>query len=149
MTRTAITGWLWFAIVQLIAFTATAIGWILLIPFCIAQAWIADTTSDKDGRKIDRWSWRPLNWIYGNREDGVSGYTALVWVDGYTQGPYLPKASAWARAYRWSALRNSCDNLKYVFAWKGGPFWRREFRSWYVQAGWNSSGFPVISAGRI
>lgn len=143
-----VTAWGWFAVIQLISLAATLFGLILLIPFCLAQAWNPAESTLWKGRVIDCWSWTPLNWVYGNPEDGVSGQTALIWLNGTTQGRYQPDANPAWRAYRWSALRNSCDNLKYVFAWKGGPFYRRETASWFIQLGWNSSGFPVISAGK-
>jgi len=134
MTR--IAAWAWFVVVQLIALLVTVLGWVLLIPFCLAQAWTAE----------DRWSWGPLNYVYGNPEDGVSGRKALIWTSS-GQVPYLPNTWAPWRAYLWSGWRNSADNLKYVFAWKGGPFIRREFGKYYVQLGWNDSGYPVLSAG--
>lgn len=141
-------GWLWFVVVQLFSLLAMVIGWIVLIPFCLAQAWTMDTISTKDGRLIDRWSWHPLNRIYYNVEDGVSGQTALVWVNGALTH-YMPHAWAPWRAYCWSAWRNSCDSLKYVFHWSKGPFRRWEKGAFYFQAGWNSSGLPVLSMGRV
>ena len=141
--------WTWFAVVQLISLAATVVGWIVLIPFCLASAW-APAVSPINGRQIDRWRFGPLNWIFGNSEDGVSGQRAIVWnEDGTVQVPFMPGAWAPWRAYVWSAWRNSSDALKYVFAWKGGPFVRREWRGWFVQLGWNTSGLPVISAGRV
>lgn len=137
--------WLWFILIQLISLIATAIGWIVLIPFCLMRAWIT-TGSVKAGRQIDRWSWEPLNLVYGNPEDGVSGRYALIWNSaGTALVPYLPDGWAPWRAYLWSGWRNSANALKHRFAWKGGPFVRREF---YVQVGFNSDGQPVISAGR-
>lgn len=145
---TTLCAWTWFALVQLICLIATIVGWILLIPFCLIEAWIADISSAKDGRPIDRWSWKPLNSIYGNREDGVSGQTALIWVNG-SLSFYRPRSWAPARAYLWSAWRNSANGLKYMFQWKGGPLCRKEWKRWYVQFGWNTSGLPVLSAGSV
>lgn len=115
--------WIWFAIVQLISLGAMVVGWVLLIPFCLAQAWeMSPMPSIKDGqRPIDRWRWRWLGFAFDNPEDGVSGAQALIWVDG-KQVPYMPDAWPPWRAYCWSAWRNSADNLKYVFAWEKGPF---------------------------
>lgn len=141
--------WAWFAVVQLVSLAATLLGLLLLIPFCLAQAWVETESTLWKGRVVDRWSWAPLNYLFGNPEDGVSGQRALVWLNGTTQGRYLPEASPAWRAYSWSALRNSSDNLKYVFAWKGGPFYRWTNSKYFFQAGWNSSGFPVISAARL
>ena len=141
--------WIYFVAIQFVMLFFTIIGWFLLIPFCLFKAWgehtpvIFSTTI-----VLDQWDWRPLNYIYGNPEDGVSGQYARVWLNGTTQGPFMPAAWAPWRAYRWSALRNSTDNLKYVFRRDDGPFKRFEFCSWYVQAGWNTRGLPVISGGR-
>jgi hypothetical protein len=141
--------WIYFAFVQLICLIAMVAGWLILIPFCLGEAWIP-ADSIEVGRKVDRWSFGPLNYIYGNPEDGVSGRCALVWnSDGAARMPFMPNAWSPWRAYVWSGWRNSADNLKYVFAWKGGPFVRRVWRGWFLQFGWNSSGYPVISAGRI
>ena len=142
-----LAAWGWFALVQLICLIATIVGWVLLIPFCLSRAWTADITSIKDGRPIDRWRWKPLNSIYGNPEDGVSGQTALVWVDGsltfYRRGAWAP----W-RAYLWSAWRNSADNLKYVFAWKKGPLVEFSLFGRSHKLGWqfeNGAKVPVLS----
>lgn len=46
------------------------------------------------------------------------------------------------RAWRWSAWRNSCDSLKYVFAWEQGP----QATVWGRKLGWwpeNSVRVPV------
>lgn len=138
--------WLYFAFVQLISLIAMVIGWVVLIPFCLAQAWTQDESIEV-GRKIDRWKWGPLNRVYGNTEDGASGLHALVWNSGGTERvPYMPTAWPPWRAYLWSGWRNSSNALKRAFAWKGGPFVRGQF---YVQAGFNKDGQPVISAGRM
>lgn len=148
---TALAAWMWFAVVQLICLIAMLVGWLLLIPFCLAQAWVADVISIKDGRAIDRWQWRPLNLIYGNPEDGVSGQTAFIWVNGSLSFYRLGVWSPW-RAYLWSAWRNSADNLKYVFAWKAGPYKEWVYtlfgKQHTAKVGWqeeNGFNVPVIS----
>jgi hypothetical protein len=135
-----ILAWLWFGVVQLISLVATIIGWLLLIPFCLAQAW--------DNNVPDRWTWQPLNAVYGNPEDGVIGQHALIWNSTGQKVPYMPGAWAPWRAYCWSALRNSCDNLKYIFAWQNGPFYTRQFGSRTLKVGWqleNGQKVPVLS----
>lgn len=95
------------------------LGWIVLLPFCLARAWKACPATAAGPiplpRIVDRWSWEPLNKIYGNPEDGVSGKAALVWYwDGTNEHlvPYWPAAPAdWIRAYAWSAWRNSTNQL--------------------------------------
>ena len=110
--------WCWFAVAQLVMLACTVLGWVVLPLPCLLQAWeLSPTPSINDGRRIDRWTWGVLNPIWGNPEDGVSGQTALVWLNGVTQGSYWPTCpSAALRAYVWSAWRNSCDPLKYSLA---------------------------------
>lgn len=132
-----VLGWLWYVVVQLIMLVFMVAGWLLLIPFCLSHAWFPSAFgSISDRRVIDKWSWRPLNWVYGNPEDGVSGLQALIWLNSTTRGPYMPLPGfllqlwqarlfvwlfdAW-RAYCWSGWRNSCGGLKYLFAWQNGP----------------------------
>ena len=113
------TAWCWFTVVQLVSALATLLGWVLLIPFCLAQSWgECGRVSIKDKRAIDCWNWIPLNQVYGNPEDGVSGQDAVL-IGG---GRYMPGAWAPWRAYCWSAWRNSANSLKYVFAWNAGPY---------------------------
>lgn len=158
--------WLKFAVIQLAMLAATVAGWFILLPFCIAQAWERDYDSGltmgcsgyrirwqyisiKDGRPIDGWSFFLLNTVYGNPEDGVSGQTALVWNRlGSNQIPYKPTRWAWLDAYLWSAWRNSCDNLKYVFADPKGPRVTFEFIGRTAKIGWqmeNGYNVPVFS----
>lgn len=116
-------GWLWYIEVQLIMAVFMIIGWFLLLPFCLAHAWFPSAWgSINDGRTIDQWKLPLIGFFYDNLEDGVSGQQALVWNKaGTVRSPYMPHAPVWWRAYCWSAWRNSCDNLKYVFAWEHGP----------------------------
>lgn len=120
--------WTYFVLAQVAMLVAQVVGLVALIPFCLAQAW-ETSPAPSIGQKpwltrgpIDRWSWGPLNYVYGNPEDGVSGQTALIWGSGTSSGqlvPYLPGANAAWRAYCWSAARNSAGGLKYVFQWRG------------------------------
>jgi hypothetical protein len=133
-------GWIWYVTAQLIMCFFMVLGWVLLIPFCVAHAWaIRPTFSIKDGRVIDQWKCRMLRFAYDNIEDGVSGQQALIGDATGKLVPYMPLSvdirrpypwwvyttrawlyDAW-RAYCWSAWRNSCDALKYRFAWPNGP----------------------------
>lgn len=139
--------WLKFAAIQLVQLIAAALGLVMLALPCALQAWnTSPDKSIKDGvRVVDEWSW-PLNVVYGNPEDGVSGQTALVWVDGVL-APYLPTAGPRWRAYKWSALRNSVDGLKYVFAVPGvGPL----KTAFGFRFGWQvENGFNVPILGRV
>jgi len=143
-----VLAWLWFVVVQIISLTATILGWFILIPFCLTSAWseravMSINPEVKDSLSV--WSWHPLNWIYGNPEDGVSGREALVWnKEGTAKERYMPNAWAPWRAYVWSAWRNSADNLKYVFAWENGPFVQigRHKLGWQWENGYK---VPVLS----
>lgn len=90
------------------------IGWFLLIPFCLRKAWepVVSTINpfDRAPRPITMWKWEWLNTIYGNREDGVSGAEALIWVGG-ERVLYRPNTWAPLRAWLWSAWRNSTNEL--------------------------------------
>jgi len=138
----------------LIQVVAELVGLVVLIPFCLVQGWepIMHPRSPNNAYDhIDRWKWQPLNWVYGNPEDGVSGERALIWDNG-KQVSYMPNAWAPWRAYCWSALRNSADNLKYVFAWDKGPLVKKDYTIFGKQrtfrAGWqleNGINVPVLS----
>ena len=120
--------WAYFVLGQLCSIAAALVGYVILLPFCLAQAWETSPVPSI-GQKawltrgpVDRWRWGPLNAVYGNPEDGVSGQAALVWGSGPDAGKlvaYWPGAPAWLRAYAWSAWRNSADQLKYAFRWTG------------------------------
>lgn len=146
--------WLRFVAIQLVMLAATVLGWFLLIPFCLLQAWSTQWgglkfVSIKDKRSIDRWAWPALNYVYGNPEDGVSGQQAVIWKDNLPF-PYMPHAWAPWRAYLWSGWRNSADNLKYVFSCascplKAGVLLGRPYKiGWQEENGYN---VPVISWG--
>jgi hypothetical protein len=143
-------GWCYFAAVQVVALDAAIIGWLLLIAPCAMRAWTpveqiyqADWQRELGLPKktIEIWSWAWLNRVWGNDEDGVvTGLCGNV--------EYNPEASRWG-AYLWSAWRNSANNLRFVFRWKGGPFyrWENSAHTKYFQLGWYPNGFPVISGG--
>lgn len=90
-----------------------------------------------------------LRLCYNNPEDGVSGQTALVWNStGTKQIPYAPTQFAWLNGYLWSACRNSCDNLKYVFADPNGPLVTFRVLGRTGKVGWqveNGVSVPVMS----
>lgn len=141
--------WLKFIAIQLVMLLATVVGWFLLIPFCLARAWVGPSTG-QFGRAVDAWSWHPLQLMYGNPEDGVSGLQALVWnKEGLARVPYMPNAWAPWRAYCWSAWRNSADNLKYVFAAPpGAPLLTFQLFGRTAKIGWqaeNGHNVPVLS----
>lgn len=134
-----ILGWLYFAAVQIVALVATVIGWVLLIPLAITRCWVLKNSKEYPDRVLPQWRGGWLTFIWGNLEDGVIG------------SPHYRERipNEILSAYLWSAWRNSANNLRFVFRWIGGPFYRYEFKQWYFQCGWYSNGFPVLSAGRI
>lgn len=143
--------WLKFAAVQFAMLAATVAGWFILLPVCIDKRWGLQRFPDKslkDGRPIDIFNSALLGFVYNNPEDGVSGQQARVWDQYGTLQPYMPGVPDWWRAYCWSALRNSCDNLKYVFADPKGPlvtfklFGRTAKIGWQMENGYN---VPVLS----
>jgi hypothetical protein len=115
-------GWIWYVTAQLIMCFFMIVGWLFLWIPCVLHVWGEwSVESLKDKRFVDTWNWGWLNYVYGNPEDGVSGQDALIGDATGKLVPYMPNAPAWWRAYLWSAWRNSCDGLKYRFAWKNGP----------------------------
>lgn len=56
--------------------------------------------------------------------------------------------------YVWLALRNPVSNMRLVpgVSKIGRPYWRKTWGAkpggFYAHAGWNASGYPVLSAGR-
>ena len=98
------------------------VGLVVLAWPCFRRHWALAGVSNKtwpapyealNGRRIDgftcRWKW--FQRCFHNPEDGDSGQTALIWVNGALQ-IYNPTGSRW-KAYCWSAWRNSVDGLKY------------------------------------
>jgi hypothetical protein len=110
-----VIAWIWFAICQVFAFVVLMpLGWLIvgLAVLCGAHTDMPVTASIKPmpGREyIDRWTW-PINAIYGNPEDGVTGMDALgpSWT-----GFYNPTGSRWL-AFKWSGLRNWADGFNYI-----------------------------------
>ena len=143
----AIWGWFWLA--QIIMLLLAIAGWVILLMPCLLEAWehSAVPSINADRRQIDRWAWPWLNWFYGNPEDGVSGQTALVWLNATKQGPFMPGAWSPLRAWVWSAWRNSTDSLKYILALDlHGPTMKpRTIFGRILTGGWSvENGLPVL-----
>lgn len=125
-----------FLMIQVVSLILTIIG----IPVCAVLAY------GKFSRPISgKWYWPKWAWVWSNDEDGV-------WPHWYCIDH--PNWSTPRLEFHWTALRNPCNNLRYVpgVSLKGRPLWRKTWGAkpggWYAQAGWNGSGFPVLSAGR-
>ena len=88
--------------------------------------------------------WPKWAWLFDNQEDG----TCPLWYQAQTRGKFVDTE------FRWTAFRNSVNNLRYVpgISGVGRPYWRKTWGAvpggFYAHAGWNASGFPVLSAGR-
>jgi hypothetical protein len=85
------------------------IGLVLLLPLSLLKAWRwRFTRVFPDLREVSAWRGGWLTWVWGNEEDGVTGPD---WWLRRTKG-----SKAWLVAYRWSALRNPVNNLRFIRA---------------------------------
>lgn len=123
-----------FIAIQIVALVLAVVGLPIVGLLSLLQAW------DKPAIAA-QWHWPSRAfWIWDNDEDGICA-------------PGLTPPTPWG-AFYWSALRNPVNNLRYVpgVSKVGRPLWRKTWGAkpggWYAQAGWNPSGFPVLSAGR-
>jgi hypothetical protein len=141
--------WL-FVKIQLRSLVLSAVG----IPLCAYLAWFGMWTY-----VAGKFHWaNPRFNLWDNKEDGI----CASW--------YRAEHLDWSLercAFYWSALRNPCNNLRFEpgVSEVGRPLWKRFFNlphvarngwrltfSWrpsYAQAGWNESGYPVLSAGYL
>lgn len=115
-----------------------AASWMLFWPGLVIVGVLAVLRAWKlsgDGK----WHWPLWAWIWDNEEDGIAGpgVRPTVW-----------------RAFYWSALRNNVNNLRYFPGvsdpTRAPPYyvsWTWFGRQFYFKAGWESSGWPSISAG--
>ncbi len=125
-----------FLIIQLASLVLTVLG----VPVCAVLAY-GEFSRPVNGA----WHWPRWAWIWDNDIDGVCPH----W--------YEVAHADWSIARRefvWSALRNPANNLRFVpgVSKIGRPLWRYTWGAkpggWYFAAGWNASGYPVLSAGR-
>lgn len=155
----------WYVIGQVVSLLATLIGYFILIPICLFHLWTDPVypgiKTQPAGIMMDKFS-LPINFIYGNPEEGVSGKQALVWSVGVNppvQVPFMPTPSgygkirtwlwdAW-RAWNWSAWRNSCDQLKYTFGYSKGKLVSKFFtvfgKTFTVGVGWKPENGKMVS----
>lgn len=136
-----------FIAIQVIALALAIVGLPICAYLAAYGAWRTERPTSAGLRHFPSWAW-----LWDNAEDGV----CPAW---YLRG-HLPWSLA-RTAFSWTALRNPVNNFRYVkrLLWlpypvslKGRPLWRWTWGTkpggFYAQAGWNSSGFPVLSAGR-
>lgn len=131
-----------FVVIQAVSLVLAILG----LPIC---AFLAFRGKFNTGNNFDDTqhiqSFPTWAWLWSNDEDGVYPF----WY-----AKINPTWSVGRTVFVWTALRNPVNNLRFVpgVSKKGRPFWRKTWGSkpggWYVQAGWNGSGWPVISVGR-
>ncbi len=126
-----------FLLIQLASLVLTVVG-IPVVAILAGFQWVHFDHAEQT------WHWPWWAWIWDNREDGV----APVW--------YQKAHPTWSTprlVFTWAALRNSCNNLRYVpgVSKAGRPLWHRTWhmfgKQFYAQAGWLSDGYPCLSAG--
>lgn len=135
--------WAWFALCELFGLVVLfPLGWFVVGAASFFRAWkfpYATSIKELPNRSlIDGWSW-PINAIYGNPEDGVSGVDAY----GSWMGSYNPTGSAW-KAFMWSGLRNWAAGYNYLtWPWVSvPPFYVTEYtvlgRQRQLKIGWQT-----------
>lgn len=123
--------WLLFVLIQLVSLALAIIGIPLIALLAYFYAWILVS-----GKFQWRGGW--LTWLWGNEENGIVGPGISL--------------NRW-NAFKWSALRNPCNNLRFVpgISKAGRPLWLRTWtlfgREFYAKAGWLTDGYPALSVG--
>ena len=121
-----------FGLIQAVSLVLTLIGLPVVGILAFTRSWTIVAGKPQ-------WKGGVFTWIWGNLEDGIVG-------PGMT-------LNRW-NAFYWAGIRNPCNNLRYArgVSKVGRPLWRKTWGAkpggWYVAAGWNNSGFPVLSGGR-
>lgn len=111
---------LWLA--RLAVFLPLAIIGIPIVCILARAGWCEPIFSARFNRTVLQWRTRWLFWLYSNCEDGIDGLRggdpAQQWWADKTRGMTSQK-----RIFKWSALRNPVNNLRYV------PFINPKFHS--------------------
>lgn len=117
ITRILLSLPLWLAY-SAVALVLDAIGLVILLPLSLAHAWKWRPSMFRQFRGLSGGEFRTvwwggwLTWLWGNEEDGVTG--PLWWrqrTGAFLVGHHWKKALS---AYRWSALRNPTNNLRFI-----------------------------------
>lgn len=138
-----------FIFIQLAALVLAVLG----LPICgwlayvygRKRMWRSKGGTGADGGVPGNWYFPRAAWLWSNDEDGVdpSWYTVAN-----------PTWGTARRIFTWTALRNPVNNFRYVRGVSkiGRPLWRQTWGAkpggFYAAAGWNRSGYPVLSLGR-
>jgi len=113
-----------------VALVLQLVGLVILVPLCLTRAWVHRDSrvyaADGTPRSlypmalpynVAAWRGGWLTWLWGNEEDGV--YGPLWWQ--HRTGTYLSPSGGWRHklrvawsAYRWSALRNPANNMRFI-----------------------------------
>jgi hypothetical protein len=120
-----------FTLIQLVSLVLTVLGFFVIGFLAYFYAW--QLVAGKFQWRGGLWTW-----LWGNEEDGIVG-----------PGMGLNR---W-NSYYWSALRNPCNNLRFVrgVSGIGRPLlyrtWTMFGKQFYLKWGWMSDGYPAFSAG--
>lgn len=102
MTRLPVrktAGWIYYVLYQILSLLFTLAGFIILLPLAISKSWYQRPgTSEMFPNRIV-WAWKGW-WTFPwcNEEDGIAG--GLI-------------PTTWS-AYRWSAIRNPANGLRWL-----------------------------------
>lgn len=122
-----------FTAIQLVAAILAVVGVFVVGALCLCKAWAFNFTPGA-------FHWPRAFWLWDNDEDGVCPI-------------FFAPPSRW-EVFVWSALRNPVNNFRFVpgVSKIGRPLFRKTWGAkpggFYYQAGWNASGYPVLSGGR-
>jgi hypothetical protein len=120
-----------FTLIQIVSLVLTVVGFFLIGFLAYFYAWQLVAA---------KFQWRGglLTWLWSNEEDGIVGPGMAL--------------NRW-NAFYWSALRNPCNNLRFVpgVSGVGRPLlyrtWTMFGKQFYLKWGWMSDGYPAFSAG--
>lgn len=131
-----------FILVQAVALVLTIIG----VPICALYAYVLPNRVAKSPiTRLEMLTFPAWAWVWSNDEDGIYP----TWYHRVN-----PTWSYGRTIFVWTALRNPVNNFRFVRGVSkiGRPLWRKTWGAkpggFYVQAGWNASGYPVLSGGR-
>jgi len=116
-------------------------GFILCGLMTMREAWVyvPNTTPVQpwNDRVLYHWKARWM-WIFDNKEDGLC--------PEWYRTEYRERGFK-SNVFRWTAIRNYANNFRFVWGVSGvgRPIWKRTIGAHEYQAGWNNSGYLVLS----